>query len=257
MTRIQRFRRAAALVVAAASAASGAACAGVQSSRRLRGARHPRPRPLGRQPPGTGARMAIRHDPVDVVTIGAGLMMQDLAQETWTWRPNARLPSLPMRQYGALADSALARRAWFHGADVRYTRLALEIPGPEAFGRWTTSAMVEADFFGDFAPGSAAREQPIPRLRLAYAHPLGAGRRATQRRPCELGVVVHLPARLRLDGHPQLALPGRVRAARAGCVASRKPPRCRTSRRGSTWRAPPVPTRSGAPTSWGTTTART
>lgn len=90
--------------------------------------------------------MAIRHDPVDVVTVGAGLtaaivaarltragrrvvslerggaqwtypdfahnhdhlryairseMMQDLAQESWTWRPDPRLPSLPMRRYGA------------------------------------------------------------------------------------------------------------------------------------------------------------
>ncbi len=28
-------------------------------------------------------------------------MMFDLSQETWTWRPNAKLPSLPIRQYGA------------------------------------------------------------------------------------------------------------------------------------------------------------
>ena len=28
-------------------------------------------------------------------------MHQDLAAETWTWRPNPRLPSLPMRQYGS------------------------------------------------------------------------------------------------------------------------------------------------------------
>jgi gluconate 2-dehydrogenase alpha chain len=28
-------------------------------------------------------------------------MMVNLARETWTWRPNTRLPSLPMRQYGS------------------------------------------------------------------------------------------------------------------------------------------------------------
>jgi gluconate 2-dehydrogenase alpha chain len=28
-------------------------------------------------------------------------MMVDLARETWTWRPNRRAPSLPMRQYGS------------------------------------------------------------------------------------------------------------------------------------------------------------
>ncbi|HVM19466.1 MAG TPA: GMC family oxidoreductase [Egibacteraceae bacterium] len=28
-------------------------------------------------------------------------MMHDLSKESWTWRPNTRLPSLPMRQYGS------------------------------------------------------------------------------------------------------------------------------------------------------------
>lgn len=29
------------------------------------------------------------------------VMHQDLSRETWTWRPNPRMPSLPMRQYGS------------------------------------------------------------------------------------------------------------------------------------------------------------
>ncbi|MGE0879582.1 MAG: GMC family oxidoreductase [Acidimicrobiia bacterium] len=33
-------------------------------------------------------------------------MMVDLAQETWTWRPNASAPSLPIRQYGAFHPGA-------------------------------------------------------------------------------------------------------------------------------------------------------
>jgi gluconate 2-dehydrogenase alpha chain len=28
-------------------------------------------------------------------------MMQDLGEETWVWRPNAKMPSLPIRQYGS------------------------------------------------------------------------------------------------------------------------------------------------------------
>lgn len=39
------------------------------------------------------------HDPLRYHARHA--MMVNLAQETWTWRPNPRLPSLPMRQYGS------------------------------------------------------------------------------------------------------------------------------------------------------------
>lgn len=42
---------------------------------------------------------AHNHDYLKYVNRHA--MMQDLSRETWTWRPNARLPSLPMRQYGS------------------------------------------------------------------------------------------------------------------------------------------------------------
>ena len=33
-------------------------------------------------------------------------LMQDLAQETWTWRPNPAAPSLPMRRYGSFHPGA-------------------------------------------------------------------------------------------------------------------------------------------------------
>ena len=56
-------------------------------------------------------------------------MMVNLAKETWTWRPNPRLPSLPMRQYGAFhpgqgiggAGIHWATQHWrFYPSDMRY-----------------------------------------------------------------------------------------------------------------------------------------
>lgn len=59
---------------------------------------------------------------------------------------------------------------WWHGGDVRNTRLRLGFAGPELFGSWRANATFETDFFALF-PGSGAfsDEQPVPRLRLAYA----------------------------------------------------------------------------------------
>ena len=58
----------------------------------------------------------------------------------------------------------------FHGADVRSTRLAARLTGPQFSGNWRASAVVEGDLFGGFnGAGAFGDEQPTPRLRLAYA----------------------------------------------------------------------------------------
>lgn len=60
--------------------------------------------------------------------------------------------------------------AWYHGADVRGTRLGLDFTGPAAFGDWQAGGTVEVDFFGGFpGGGTLSDEQPMLRLRLAYA----------------------------------------------------------------------------------------
>jgi len=60
--------------------------------------------------------------------------------------------------------------AWFHGGDVRNTRITLDFDGPRVFGNWRARALLEADFFGGFTGvGAFSDEQPNPRLRLAYA----------------------------------------------------------------------------------------
>ena len=59
---------------------------------------------------------------------------------------------------------------WFGGGDIRNTRLTLLIGGP-AIGRdWKVGGVLEMDFFGgDNGTGAFAGQQPLPRLRLAYA----------------------------------------------------------------------------------------
>ncbi len=58
----------------------------------------------------------------------------------------------------------------FHGADVRSTRLTARLAGPQFSGNWRANAVVEGDLFGGFnGAGAFGDEQPIPRLRLAYA----------------------------------------------------------------------------------------
>jgi gluconate 2-dehydrogenase alpha chain len=41
------------------------------------------------------------HDHDSLRYSGRYAMMVDLHRETWTWRPNAQSPALPMRQYGS------------------------------------------------------------------------------------------------------------------------------------------------------------
>jgi hypothetical protein len=59
---------------------------------------------------------------------------------------------------------------WWHGGDVRNMRLTLRLNGPRVVGDWRANATFEMDFFAGFAgEGNFADEQPVPRLRLAYA----------------------------------------------------------------------------------------
>jgi gluconate 2-dehydrogenase alpha chain len=67
------------------------------------------------------------HDSLRYMTRKA--MMYDLSRETWTWRPNADAPSLPMRQYGSFhpgeglggAGIHWAAQSWrFNPTDFRY-----------------------------------------------------------------------------------------------------------------------------------------
>jgi hypothetical protein len=66
---------------------------------------------------------------------------------------------------------------WFHGGDVRNTRLTLAFNGPKVGkGAWKLGGQIEMDFFGGFTgTGAFEDEQPKPRLRLAFAD-IGNGR---------------------------------------------------------------------------------
>ena len=69
---------------------------------------------------------------------------------------------------------------WFGGADVRNTRLTLLIGGPCIGGDWRVGGTVEMDFFGgNNGTGPFAGQQPVPRLRLAFAE-IGNGRTTIQ-----------------------------------------------------------------------------
>ena len=59
---------------------------------------------------------------------------------------------------------------WWHGGDVRNSRLVLGFRGPSMGKGWRANATLEADFFGGFnGAGNFSDEQPIPRIRVAYA----------------------------------------------------------------------------------------
>jgi len=59
---------------------------------------------------------------------------------------------------------------WFGGADVRNTRLGLFFTGPKISTDWSVNATLEMDFFGgNNGTGAFAGQQPVPRLRLAFA----------------------------------------------------------------------------------------
>lgn len=76
---------------------------------------------------------------------------------------------------GQAANSApspaneLDEDSWFHGGDVRNTRLSLGFTREQEDG-WSTAARFEIDLFGGFAGNEAfGDEMPLPRLRLAFA----------------------------------------------------------------------------------------
>jgi hypothetical protein len=59
---------------------------------------------------------------------------------------------------------------WWHGGDVRNMRLTMRLTGPNFSGDWRANATVEGDLFGGFnGAGAFGDEQPIPRLRTAFA----------------------------------------------------------------------------------------
>jgi len=58
---------------------------------------------------------------------------------------------------------------WFIDGDIRHTRVTLTMQALKG-ENWSNSGVLELDFFGGYNGGGAfSDEQPIPRLRLAYA----------------------------------------------------------------------------------------
>lgn len=56
------------------------------------------------------------------------------------------------------------------GADVRNTRVAMQLPNAAIAGGVRAGGLIELDFFGGFnGAGALSDEQPLPRLRSAYA----------------------------------------------------------------------------------------
>lgn len=58
------------------------------------------------------------------------------------------------------------RDAFWHGGDVRNTRVI--VTATSSIEGWDLTGFLESDFFGGFAAGAFAREQALPRIRLAY-----------------------------------------------------------------------------------------
>jgi len=72
-------------------------------------------------------------------------------------------------QNAEFPSSDFARNSWILSGDVRNTRITMGFNGPEVAGA-KVGGVLEADFFGGFnGAGAFSDEQPVPRLRLAYA----------------------------------------------------------------------------------------
>jgi hypothetical protein len=70
----------------------------------------------------------------------------------------------------AWVTNAPETNQWIVSADVRASRLALDFRGPPIGGGWSANGTLEMDFFGGFTgAGPTADEQPVPRLRTAFA----------------------------------------------------------------------------------------
>src|SRR5512146_787022 len=61
-------------------------------------------------------------------------------------------------------------RGWWHGGDIRNTRLTLALDSAAMVEDWRVNGAVEIDFFGAAAADRPfGGSQPQPRLRVAYA----------------------------------------------------------------------------------------
>ncbi|MHB1687498.1 MAG: hypothetical protein ACYCVH_08995 [Ignavibacteriaceae bacterium] len=62
------------------------------------------------------------------------------------------------------------RNQWFYGGDVRNSRMTMIFNGPKISSDWKLGGVLEFDAFGGFnGTGAFSPEQPLTRLRLAYA----------------------------------------------------------------------------------------
>jgi hypothetical protein len=67
-------------------------------------------------------------------------------------------------------ESKNTRNNWFYAGDIRNTRLTMVFNGPDITGNWKLGGVLELDAFGGFnGTGPFSPEQPLPRIRLAYA----------------------------------------------------------------------------------------
>jgi hypothetical protein len=72
-------------------------------------------------------------------------------------------------QNAEFPSSEFQRDSWLLSGDVRNTRLTMGFNGPDVAGM-KVGGTLELDFFGGFnGTGAFSDEQPVPRLRLAYA----------------------------------------------------------------------------------------
>jgi hypothetical protein len=70
----------------------------------------------------------------------------------------------------AWVTSAPDAGGWITSGDVRASRIALDFRGPPIGGGWNANGTLELDFFGGFiGSGATTDEQPVPRLRTAFA----------------------------------------------------------------------------------------
>lgn len=184
------------------------------------------------------------HDTLRYMTRKA--MMVNLRNETWTWRPNPRLPSLPLRQYGSFhpgqgiggAGIHWAAQTWrFYPSDYNYRTHHIERYGEEKLPEgnriqdWPVSyeelepyytqmeydigiAGVTGNLNGEILPGGnpfeGPRSRPYPLPPLARSIPAGMFNQACT----ELGLhPFRQPAAILPEAYQGLA-----REPRSGCL---------------------------------------
>jgi hypothetical protein len=73
------------------------------------------------------------------------------------------------QQAQRVSDAQDGPDGWWHGGDIRNTRLAVDVSTSGLGGRWSGGGRLEFDLFGGFTTGSGFdQEQLLPRIRLAY-----------------------------------------------------------------------------------------